>query len=419
MLITCTQDVTASMTAHNVIIEKWIHFNAAPCPNSNGERDFYNVMKKMLPGSLGTTINSNMVAGDYVLLEGAWKFGTVYDVNQIASVGFVQNKNTKEIYQTANSTTNALALPYNTDLQVMEILNVASKTCKNTVTPFIKIRNNGNDPITSLTVNYKVNNGTVSSYTWNGTLASMQKTTVALPEYVFDILAQNVLTVFTTGPNSSLDQYPKNDTLSYNFSASAVSTNELNLILRTDNLPQETTWDVKNSLGVAVASGGPYTVPNHITQLAITLPQADCYAFTIYDAGGNGICCAHGTGVYEISSGGTIIKQGGQFGFSDQTEFLMQAPTSVAGTNSFDALNVFPNPFDGLAKVSFYLNSNSQVTMNLYTAFGQLVNSRSLGNQTAGQHETLLDGSNLKPGMYILQLKTDSGIHSRKVTLIR
>jgi hypothetical protein len=162
MLITCTQDVTASMTAHNVIIEKWIHFNAAPCPNSNGERDFYNVMKKMLPGSLGTTINSNMVAGDYVLLEGAWKFGTVYNVNQIASVGFVQNKNTKEIYQTANSTTNALALPYNTDLQVMEILNVASKTCKNTVTPFIKIRNNGNDPITSLTVNYKVNIGTVS-----------------------------------------------------------------------------------------------------------------------------------------------------------------------------------------------------------------------------------------------------------------
>jgi hypothetical protein len=419
MLITCTQDVVASLAAHNVIIEKWIHFNSAPCANSNGERDFYNVMKKMLPGSSGTTINSTMVAGDYVLLEGAWKFGTVYDVTQIASVGFVQNKNTKEIYQTANSTTNALVLPFSTDLQVMEILNVPSKTCINRISPFVKIRNNGNNPITSLTVNYRVNDGSVATFTWNGNLASMQKTTVELPEYSFDILAQNVLSVYTTSPNAEMDQYPKNDTLVYNFTASAVSTNELTLILRTDNLPQETTWDVKNSLGVAVASGGPYTVPNHVTQLVVTLPQADCYAFTIYDAGGNGICCAHGTGVYEISSGGTIIKQGGQFTYSDRTEFLMQAPTAVEETNTSDPLKVFPNPFDGPAKVSFYLGGNSPVTLNLYTAFGQLVNSRSLGNQTAGQHETWLDGSNLKPGLYILQLETDSGVQSRKVTVIR
>ena len=36
MLVKCTQNVSASMTAHNVIIEKYIHFNSAPCANSNG-----------------------------------------------------------------------------------------------------------------------------------------------------------------------------------------------------------------------------------------------------------------------------------------------------------------------------------------------------------------------------------------------
>lgn len=39
----------SQLVAHNVVIEKHIHFNTAP--GTNGEKDFYNVMKKMLPGS--------------------------------------------------------------------------------------------------------------------------------------------------------------------------------------------------------------------------------------------------------------------------------------------------------------------------------------------------------------------------------
>ena len=419
MLITCTQNITASLAAHNVIIEKWIHFNQAPCANSNGERDFYNVMKKMLPGSNGTTIPSSMEAGDYILIEGAWKFGTVYDVSQIAAVGFVQNKSTKEIYQAANSSSNALVLPYSNDLQVMEISGVPSKTCINTITPSVKIRNNGNSAVSTFTINYRVNDGTVGSFTWNGNLATMQKTVVELPQFSFDILAQNTLSVYTTNPNNSADQYPKNDTLHFGIEAAAISTSEINLILRTDNLPQETTWDVKNSLGVAVASGGPYAEPNHITQLTITLPQADCYTFTLYDAGGNGICCAHGSGVYEISSGGIVIKQGGPFGYSEATQFRMEAPTSTGGNINLNPLSVFPNPFDGPAKVSFYLANNSDVTISLYTAFGQLINSQSLGNFEPGNHATMLDGAGLKPGVYILKMNTGAGVYSRKVSVIR
>jgi flagellar hook assembly protein FlgD len=82
-------------------------------------------------------------------------------------------------------------------------------------------------------------------------------------------------------------------------------------------------------------------------------------------------------------------------------------------------MQVYPNPIDGQAKVSYYLNSNSTVTLNLYTAFGQLVNTRSLGVQNAGQHSTLIDGTTLKPGVYILQLNTGTGVYSRKVSVIR
>jgi hypothetical protein len=419
MLVKCTQDITASITAHNVIIEKWIHFNSAPCASSNGERDFYNVMKKMIPGSAGTNLPSVMVAGDYILLEGSWKAGLVYDFTQIASVGFVQDKGTKEIYQTAKSSDGPLVLPYNTDLQTLEVVNIPSKTCKNKISPAVKIRNNGNNPITSMVIKYKINNGDLSTFNWNGSLQSMQKAVVTLPEYTFDLQAANTLTVYTMSPNNAADQYPKNDTLQFNFTTAPVSTNQVKVALRTDNAPSETTWEIRNSLNVVVASGGPYTEPNKLYQQTYTMPQADCYSFIIHDTGGNGICCTNGNGGYEVSSNGTTIKQGGSFAYTESGEFWMDAPVNVNETINYNSLAVYPNPTDGSATVTFFLKQTNEVTVSLFSAFGQLVNKRSLGILNAGQHETLLQGQNLKPGMYVLQLNSGSEVHSRKVSIVR
>jgi hypothetical protein len=419
MLIKCTQNVSASMTAHNVIIEKYIHFNAAPCANSNGERDFYNVMKKMLPTSSGTTLPTTMAPGDYVLLEGIWKFGTVYDVTQIAAVGFVQDKTTKEIYQTANSSTDALVMPYNTDLEVLNVSNVPAATCKSKIVPSVTVRNNGNDAITSMTIKYKVNDGTLNTYTWNGSITSMQKAVIALPEYSFSLLPQNTLMIYTTNPNNISDQYPKNDTLYFGMKSAPVTTNEISLFLRTDNAPQETTWDIKNSQGTVIASGGPYTQSSQVIQQTITLTQFDCFTFNIYDTGGNGLCCVNGSGAYQISSGSTVIKLGGPFGYSESSEFSYPDPSATTELNFTNALNVSPNPFDGSAKVSFFMGKSGSVTLSLYSMVGQLVTTRSLGNLSSGQHETILDGHILNPGIYILQLNTGTNNYSRKVSVVR
>ena len=419
MLIKCTQDITASMAAHNVILEKFIHFNSAPCANSNGERDFYWVMKKMIPGSSGTLMPGSMVTGDYILLEGSWKFGTVYDVSQIASVGFVQNKSTLEIYQTANSSANALIMPYNNDLQVMGIANIPAKTCNDKVTPIVNIRNNGKNTITSLSIKYKMNDGTLNTFTWNGSLTSLQKRSITLPELTFTILPQNILTVFTTSPNNVSDDYPKNDTLDFSFTQAPISTNQLKFILRTDNSPEETTWNVVGSTGTILTSGGPYTVPNQLQTIYVDVPDPDCYTFTIYDAGGNGICCTNGTGVYEISSGGTIFKQGGQFGYSESTEFDRVPMVGINEATGTPGFTIYPNPVTGSATISFSLPEKSDVNFQLLTTLGQAVNSKNMGTLNAGSHETTWDGSTIAPGVYILQLKTSSGVYSKKISIVK
>jgi len=416
MLVKCTQSFTGTLVAHNVIIEKWIHFNSAP--GSNGEKDFYNVMKKMLPTSAGTVIPASMTTGDYVLMEGSWKFGTVYDKTQIASVGFVQDKNSKAVFQSGLSATTPLVMPYSTDLQVMAVNNVLAVTCKNKITPVVDIRNNGNNPVTSMTIKYYVNNGTESTFQWNGNLPSLKHVNVTLPEYGFDILPQNTLTVFTTNPNSTTDQYPKNDTLHFTIKAAPATTNLVTLTIHTDNAPQETTWDVKSSTGTVVASGGPYTQSNQFITQNITLPQADCYTFTIYDSGNNGLCCVNGSGAYQIACGSTVIKQGGTFGSSESSEFWMDAPTSAGPANTISPFNVFPNPFDGSATVSFYMAKTGNVTINLFSALGQLISTSELGSLTSGQHEAAIDGQKLAAGMYILQLNTGTSVFSRKVSVI-
>ncbi len=417
MLITCTQPIAENLVAHNVIIEKWIHFNAAP--GTNGEKDFYNVMKKMLPGPGGSALPQQMEAGDYVILEGAWKFANVYDKTQIATVGFVQNKVSKEVHQAALSTTGLLTLPYDLDAQVLEVIDVLPKTCIGTLTPSIRIRNNGNSMLQNLTFKYRVNDGPEQSYTWIGGLESLKKALVVLPEYNFTIREQNELIVYSTLPNTGVDQYPKNDTLHFTFTNAPVSTSQVQLVIRTDNAPEETTWVFKNSLGETIASGGPYTQPNKIYQQVITLPKPDCFRFTLYDAGGNGICCLNGNGVYELSSSGTIIKQGGAFGYYESSDLWYEAPASVTESDAADRFTVRPNPVNGTSKVTFYLTHDASVSLKVYSSLGQPVINLFEGALQAGKHELTLDATGLKPGIYVMQLNSGAVVISKKVTVVR
>lgn len=417
MLVKCLSPLSGTLIAHNVIIEKWIHFNFAP--GSNGEKDFYNVMKKMLPNQNGTQLPTELAAGDYYIIEGAWKFGTVYDKTQIAAVGFVQNKNTKEIFNTANSSVDQIDLPYDNDLEVMEINNIPSKTCKNKITPVIRVRNNGANTVTSMTIKYRVNDGQIASHSWSGSLGSLKKATITLPEYEYSILSSNDLVVYTTNPNSVADEYPKNDTLHFTMVPAPVTTNTIKLVLRTDNNPAETSWEFRNSLGQVVQASPVYSIPNKLYQETYTMPEADCYTFTIFDAGGNGICCSNGTGVYEISSNGVVIKQGGAFASAESSEFLMAAPVGLSEINTEAKVNVFPNPASGELTVSISQPIAGNVTLKMISAVGKLIINKDLGWLNSGTHETKIDVSDIPGGVYLVQVESAFGKITKKVSVVR
>ncbi len=108
--------------------------------------------------------------------------------------------------------------------------------------------------------------------------------------------------------------------------SSSCTDNILNLQVRTDNYPGETTWEVKNTGGTVLFAGGPYSTPNTLNNIELCLPTG-CYTFTIHDSYGDGICCSYGSGYYNITQGSTTLISGGQFGTSEVKSFCATSST--------------------------------------------------------------------------------------------
>jgi Secretion system C-terminal sorting domain len=415
MLGECTEAVSGTLVAQMGVIEKHIHFNTAP--GTNGEKDFYNVMKKMLPTASGTGLPSSFQTGDYFIVQDSWKLANVYMLSELSAIGFIQNNTDKNIKQGANSSTTPLTMPYNNDVQMMATSNYSTTNCSGSISPMVTIRNNGNNTVTSMTIKYAMNGGTPATFTWNGNLATLQQTVISLPAYTFTPVASNTLQIYTDQVNNVTDEYPKNDSSFATIVSAPATTNFAILNLHTDKAPGETTWDLRNSSGTVIDSGGPYTLQSHSYIDTVHLDGEGCYSFTIYDAGGNGLCCTNGAGGYQlITSTGVVIKQGGSFGSSEFTELKMDWPAAIEQFEK-ESMKVYPNPFIGEAKLTFHLLNPENVVLNLYNSTGQLVKSLNKGNFPTGDQECTLDARNLPSGIYMLKMQAGAQVHICKVSV--
>jgi len=110
---------------------------------------------------------------------------------------------------------------------------------------------------------------------------------------------------------------------------------EVVLSITLDNYPEETSWTLTNSSGGTVASGGTYGSQPDGSTVSETFCLADgCYDFTINDSYGDGICCGYGNGSYAVTSNGSTLASGGNFGSSETTNFCIgggSGPTCTDG----------------------------------------------------------------------------------------
>lgn len=103
--ITASKDFTTTgpIYLRVALIEKAIIFSKAP--GSNGETEFYNVMRKMYPSSTGTSLPVTWANGKTQTVSFKVVLPTyIYNKGQLAVVAFLQSDNDKVVHQAAMNT---------------------------------------------------------------------------------------------------------------------------------------------------------------------------------------------------------------------------------------------------------------------------------------------------------------------------
>ncbi len=115
---------------------------------------------------------------------------------------------------------------------------------------------------------------------------------------------------------------------------------DVTLSLTLDNYPQETSWQIRNSGGTTVASGGTYgNQPDGSTITEITCLEDGCYDFIINDTYGDGICCGYGDGSYQLTDpSGVVLASGGAFQSEEITNFCVSEVAPPCTDNDNDGI---------------------------------------------------------------------------------
>jgi hypothetical protein len=93
------ENANENLIAHIVVIEKSVLKSSyASSPGNNSETEYGYVMRKMFPSAAGTVlINKDLNGSDEVNFS--WTLDNIKDESEIRIVAFVQNLDTKEVYQ--------------------------------------------------------------------------------------------------------------------------------------------------------------------------------------------------------------------------------------------------------------------------------------------------------------------------------
>ncbi len=117
---------------------------------------------------------------------------------------------------------------------------------KNCFIPSFKIRNRGNNILTSVNVSYQVDNGNVTSKNWNGNLLSGEIADIDFSEISLSS-SKHHIKVWTYNPNGVSDEFLYNDTLETDFYVYDT--------VFFDDFETENTWDLSGEFQIGNPEG--------------------------------------------------------------------------------------------------------------------------------------------------------------------
>ena len=471
VLIYCeTPPASPNVTVHIAILEKLIHYSSPP--GTNGETDFRDVMRKMLPSASGTPLT--LLPGRTYIIEKRIYKDTLWQTNQLAALVFLQSGN-KEIV-------NAALEPINFTLISNPAYRVVNQGQSQSAAYKIKIpyvANGYNSPVTftaavdpptaGISVTFPSGN-VISNFPDSLTLNVSSNTSVPTGAYK--------VVVTGTNTNAKVHKTVVNYLVGKNYVF--VGSNRPGLEFRVDNSTYSQTqvfnWDLNSTHNFTAvspqgagniryvfqswsnngdssqnvnitANTSEYTVNYKVQYKLLTLLQPSQIPATI--TGGNTFHDSATTANISISplevqyNGKTYWFQRWQgTGNGSYTGPLPNAQVTMnevivetavwdtippIGINNqgteipkeFSLSQNYPNPFNPATKIKFGLPRGGFVSLKLYDILGNEVYVLDESYRQAGYYEAEFDGSNLASGVYFYKLETEGYTATKKMLLIK
>lgn len=273
--------------------------------------------------------------------------------------------------------------------------------------PVLLVQNSGKTKITNIQFSYWVNNASVKqTWTWNGTLNSMDTLSIKLP--IFSLwsnglqASNNKFNAEIIKVNGVADDYMLNNKLSSVVTIPDVLPAAFTLEVKTNNNPTENTVSLYDTDGNVVSTNS-YTVANKIYAYPFTLNG--CYKLVVTDKGLDGLNwwanTQQGTGVVRIkNSGGTVIKTfnmdfGSFFEYNFTTTYALNDNILDLNTN----INLYPNPSKNKYILEGIALENADI--RVYDIFGKTIQ-----NIHSNQNQKIeFNNSTWSEGVYFVEIQ--------------
>ena len=469
-LIYCETLITnPSVNVLLAVIEKHIHYTSPP--GTNGETDFYWVMRNMLPTGTGTPVT--LYPGMTKVIEQTFWMDPLWQANQVDLVAFVQAAD-KEILNSAKKTMNFTLLSN----PAYQVVNQGQSGSKDYSIIIPHVANGYTSPVTFTAAVDPPTTGVSASFIGGNVINSFPDSvnlrvtsTAAVPAGVYKVIAtgtsgtgkihktvinylvgKSYILVGTNRPQLNFKVNNINHGSAQIFTWDIGSNQTLEAV--TPQLYQGTTrymfenwsdggdtihtisvnadtseyianYGVQYKVTTSVNPGGiPVTVTGGnqfydtatIVNISVSPTQVQynnkTYYFHQWLGSGNGSYNGYNAS-FQVNLSNPII----QIALFDTTVGIQNLGTEIP--DKYELHQNYPNPFNPVTNIQFDLPKSGSVKLSVYNILGEEIETLHNGVLSAGSYKVDFNASSYASGIYFYRLETENFIAVKKFVLMK
>ena len=245
--------------------------------NWQGMQGLHHVCRDMIPTQTGTVFTGPTMSVDL-------PFDLNWPKEDCYLTAWIQSYSTKEVFQAVRL---SLDLQLDYDMAIKGVERYAAKNCSGMLAPKVKVKNVGNETVTSFDVVARAEGVELVRETMTCSLAKGETAYFTMSEFSKGDAQE--ITLQIENPNGHADQFMLDNVQSVSFETTDVTDGTIIMMLKTDLQPEETSVEVQNIATGEVVYEFHFDLPRHTYTETLSLMNAGYYRFTIKDSAGDGL----------------------------------------------------------------------------------------------------------------------------------